>query len=129
MESGNEEFVSIAGISGAKAGINSIGILDIFGFENFKVNSFEQLCINYTNERLQQLYIFYIFKNEEREFIADGLKDFLANLTFEDNQPVLDLLDAKMGIFDLLDESCMITSTDTNLLQNIAKNHKDKPKL
>ncbi len=69
----------------------SIGLLDIFGFENFKINSFEQLCINYTNEHLQQLYISYVFKNEEKVFIDDGLEKFLGNLVYDDNQPVLDL--------------------------------------
>ena len=60
----------------------SIGLLDIFGFENFQVNSFEQICINFTNEKLQQLYISYIFKTEEQEFIDEGLKEYLCNLTY-----------------------------------------------
>jgi myosin heavy subunit len=62
-----------------------IGLLDIFGFEIFKINSLEQFCINFTNEKLQQLYIAYVFKGEEKEFINEGLKDFLCELRFRDN--------------------------------------------
>ncbi len=48
--------------------LGAIGLLDIFGFENLQVNKFEQFCINFANEKLQQLYIEYIFKAEEKEF-------------------------------------------------------------
>lgn len=109
----------------------SIGLLDIFGFENFAINSFEQLCINFTNEKLQQLYIAYVFKSEEAEFIEQGLKDQLYMLSYEDNQPIIDLIDKyPLGIFDLLEESCSLGSgTDDALLQKLAKTHKDNPKL
>ena len=52
----------------------SIGLLDIFGFEVFKINSFEQICINFANEKLQQLYVAYVFKNEISVFIEEGLQ-------------------------------------------------------
>ena len=87
----------------------TIGLLDIFGFENFVLNSFEQLCINFTNEKLQQLYISYVFKSEEHEFVKEGLKDYLQALKYNDNQCIIDLIDKyPMGIFDLLDESCQL---------------------
>lgn len=103
----------------------SISILDIFGFEVFKTNSLEQFCINYANEKLQQLYISYIFKAEINEFIWEGLKDFLCELNFRDNQSILDLFDAlPTGIFPLLDESSSVSSTDEAFLNNIIKFHK-----
>lgn len=109
----------------------SIGLLDIFGFENFLTNSFEQLCINFTNEKLQQLYIAYVFKSEEAEFIEQGLKDQLYRLSYEDNQPIIDLIDKyPLGIFDLLEESCSLGSgTDEALLQKIGKTHKDNNRM
>ena len=105
-----------------------IGLLDIFGFEIFKINSIEQLCINYTNEKLQQLYIFYVFKGEEKIFIGEGLSDFLGELNFKDNQPVIDLLDLHpSGIFQLIDESCSVNSTDEALCKNILTKHAKNP--
>lgn len=108
----------------------AVGLLDIFGFENFQVNSFEQLCINFTNEKLQQLYIAYVFKSEEAEFIEQGLKDQLYRLSYEDNQPIIDLIDKyPMGIFDLLEESCSLGSgTEDALLQKMAKTYKENIK-
>lgn len=95
---------------GSKAA--SIGVLDIFGFETFKVNSFEQICINYTNEALQQQFNRYVFKLEQQEYEKEGIMwKFIA---FPDNQDVLNLIDMKhTGIFALLDEQCILPrSTD-----------------
>ena len=105
----------------------SIGLLDIFGFEDFKVNSLEQFCINFTNEKLQQLYINYIFKSEKREFIEEGLENCLGQISYQDNQPVIDLFDKPpFGIFLLLDESTTLKSSeDKRLLETIVKTHKD----
>lgn len=85
----------------------SIGVLDIFGFESFKVNSFEQICINYTNEALQQQFNRFVFKMEQQEYEKEGIMwKFIA---FPDNQDVLDLIDMKhTGIFALLDEQCIL---------------------
>ncbi|KAL4507958.1 hypothetical protein ABPG72_021331 [Tetrahymena utriculariae] len=103
----------------------SLGLLDIFGFENFKVNSFEQLCINYTNEKLQQLYIVYVFKSEEAEFKAEGLNDYMNQIQFKDNQGIIDLISLpKKSIYDLLDdESTINTGSDESLLKKILKEH------
>ena len=103
----------------------SIGLLDIFGFEVFKKNNFEQFCINFANEKLQQLYIAYVFKGEIQEFINEGLKDFLYELTFKDNQPIIDLFENyPSGIFHLLDESTSVQSSDEALLGRLVKEHK-----
>lgn len=63
--------------------------------------------INYTNEKLHQLYIIYVFKEEENVFAAEGLKEFCGQIKFTDNTLVINLLDKyPIGVFDLLDESC-----------------------
>ncbi|KAK9510703.1 hypothetical protein O3M35_005438 [Rhynocoris fuscipes] len=81
----------------------STGILDIFGFENFLINSFEQLCINYANEHLQQFFVQHVFKIEQEEYKNEGID--WENLEFKDNQNVLNLLGGKQtGILMLIDE-------------------------
>ena len=73
-----------------------IGLLDIFGFECFQKenNSIEQLCINYTNEQLQQLYIKDIFESDKMEFRKEGLEDklYLLDATYKDNKDVIKLI-------------------------------------
>lgn len=81
----------------------AIGLLDIFGFENFPKNSFEQLCINIANEQIQYYFNQHIFTWEQQEYMAEGIPVDLVE--FSDNRPVLDMLLSKpMGLLALLDE-------------------------
>jgi myosin-5 len=86
---------------------SSCGVLDIFGFECFAINSFEQLCINYTNEALQQQFNQFIFKLEQAEYDAEGIN--WAFIEFPDNQDCLDTIQgAKIGILAMLDDECRL---------------------
>ncbi len=80
-----------------------IGVLDIFGFEIFVTNGFEQLCINYCNEKLQQLFNLCIFKKEQELCLEEGI--VIAEIDFRDNQSILTLIDHKAsGILSMLDD-------------------------
>ncbi|RHY21133.1 hypothetical protein DYB36_011301, partial [Aphanomyces astaci] len=86
---------------------NSIGILDIFGFENLVMNGFEQLCINYANERLQAQFNDLVFAKEQRMYQAEGIE--WKYIDYPDNAPCLRLLEDKpTGIWSLLDEEGML---------------------
>lgn len=90
-----------------KSIVATIGVLDIFGFESFKENSFEQLCINYTNESLQQQFNKFIFEFEQIEYDAEGIE--WSFIEFPNNQDCLDLIGMPgKGIFALLDDECKI---------------------
>ncbi|XP_065589931.1 unconventional myosin-Vc [Cyrtonyx montezumae] len=102
-----------------------IGVLDIYGFETFDVNSFEQFCINYANEKLQQQFNQHVFKLEQEEYMKEDIPWTL--IDFYDNQPVIDLIEAKMGILELLDEECLLPhGTDENWLQKLYNNFVNK---
>ncbi|XP_070539316.1 myosin-VIIa-like [Ptychodera flava] len=101
----------------------SIGVLDIFGFENFGQNSFEQLCINYANEHLQQFFVRHIFKLEQQEYDREGIK--WQHIQFVDNQDTLDLLASKpMNIIALIDEESKFPKgTDRTMLEKLTRQH------
>ncbi|CAI0436645.1 unnamed protein product [Linum tenue] len=111
-----------------------IGVLDIYGFESFKTNSFEQFCINLTNEKLQQHFNQHVFKMEQEEYTKEQID--WSYIEFIDNQDVLDLIEKKPGgILALLDEACMFpkstNETFATKLYQTFKDHKrfSKPKL
>ncbi|KAJ4955072.1 hypothetical protein NE237_011855 [Protea cynaroides] len=111
-----------------------IGVLDIYGFESFKTNSFEQFCINLTNEKLQQHFNQHVFKMEQEEYTKEEID--WSYIEFIDNKDVLELIEKKPGgIIALLDEACMFPrSTHETFVQKLYqtfKNHKrfSKPKL
>ncbi|KDO35782.1 hypothetical protein SPRG_22058 [Saprolegnia parasitica CBS 223.65] len=82
-----------------------ICILDIFGFEIFENNSFEQLCINYANEKLQQKFTQDVFKSIQNEYEEEGIP--WTKIDFADNVNVLELIEGRFGLLALLNEECM----------------------
>ncbi|KAF7659097.1 hypothetical protein LDENG_00002920 [Lucifuga dentata] len=99
-----------------------IGVLDIYGFETFEINSFEQFCINYANEKLQQQFNMHVFKLEQEEYMKEQIPWTL--IDFYDNQPCINLIESKMGILDLLDEECkMPKGSDDSWAQKLYNTH------
>ena len=105
--------------------IRHIGLLDIFGFECFKENSFEQFCINYANEKLQNLYVLDIFKEIENMFKREGLMEYYSQIEYKDNTIILEGMGKyPSGIFYQLDNECNVGQKDNNLLSRILQQAK-----
>uniref|UniRef100_A0A8C6IYA4 Uncharacterized protein n=1 Tax=Melopsittacus undulatus TaxID=13146 RepID=A0A8C6IYA4_MELUD len=92
-----------------------IGVLDIYGFEIFDTNSFEQFCINYCNEKLQQLFIELILRQEQAEYQREGIT--WQSIEYFSNEPIVELVEQPhRGILALLDEACLAAGTITDSL-------------
>ncbi|KAK6320463.1 hypothetical protein J4Q44_G00095700 [Coregonus suidteri] len=104
----------------------SIGVLDIFGFEDFETNSFEQFCINYANEQLQYYFNQHIFKLEQEEYQAEGIT--WHNIDYTDNVGCIHLISKKpTGLLYLLDEESNFPhATDETLLAKFKQQHQGK---
>ncbi|XP_061696486.1 unconventional myosin-VIIa-like isoform X2 [Syngnathoides biaculeatus] len=107
-----------------KSSFLSIGLLDIFGFENFQTNSFEQLCINFANEKLQQFFVGHIFKLEQKEYLKESI--VWNNIKFGDNQKILDLLAGKpCNLLALIDEESLFPKgSDLTMLGKMNRQHR-----
>ncbi len=107
---------------GAQRVAASVNVLDIFGFECFKENSFEQLCINFANEKLQQQFNQFVFKMEQAEYEREAIT--WSFIEFPDNQDCLDLIEGRKppGLLAMLDDECTnLSGTDRNFAQRIYK--------
>ncbi|XP_027623084.1 unconventional myosin-Ig [Tupaia chinensis] len=105
-----------------------IGVLDIYGFEVFPVNSFEQFCINYCNEKLQQLFIRLVLKQEQEEYAREGIT--WQSVEYFNNAAIVDLVERPhRGILAVLDEACSTagTITDRIFLQTLDTHHRHHP--
>jgi len=105
-----------------------IGLLDIFGFESFQVNRFEQLCINYTNEKLQQKYISDVFRSVTEEYEFEGIQ--CVDIEISDNADVLKLIEGRMGVLDVLNEECVRPKgNDDSFVSKVKTMNKDSESL
>uniref|UniRef100_A0A7N6BXR9 Myosin X n=1 Tax=Anabas testudineus TaxID=64144 RepID=A0A7N6BXR9_ANATE len=109
-----------------KEDFKSISILDIFGFENFEVNRFEQFNINYANEKLQEYFNKHIFSLEQLEYNKEGL--VWVDIDWMDNGECLDLIEKKLGLLALMnEESHFPKATDDTLLEKLHSQHSKNP--
>uniref|UniRef100_A0A670K974 Myosin IC n=1 Tax=Podarcis muralis TaxID=64176 RepID=A0A670K974_PODMU len=113
---------------GWRSSASVLGLLDIYGFEVFQHNSFEQFCINYCNEKLQQLFIELTLKSEQEEYEAEGIA--WEPVQYFNNKIICDLVEEKFkGIISVLDEECLRPgdATDTTFLVKLEETIKNHP--
>jgi len=127
-----EEKKMTAGLSAAK--VKSIGVLDIYGFEIFDVNGFEQFCINYVNERLQQVFIDLTLRLEQQEYHDEGMN--WKDIDFFNNKIVVDVIEEyPTGVFYCLDDVALLAGAegaekaDKAFLTKVDKNYPKHPHL
>uniref|UniRef100_H9GEN3 Myosin motor domain-containing protein n=1 Tax=Anolis carolinensis TaxID=28377 RepID=H9GEN3_ANOCA len=113
---------------GWRSSCSVLGLLDIYGFEVFQHNSFEQFCINYCNEKLQQLFIELTLKSEQEEYEAEGVA--WETVPYFNNKIICDLVEEKFkGIIAILDEECLRPgdATDATFLEKLEETIKSHP--
>jgi myosin-5 len=112
--------------SGTMSDFGIIGLLDIFGFESFVRNRYEQLCINYCNEKLQAKFTEDIFRSVQEEYEKEGIP--LDEITYDDNTDVLTLIESKTGLLAMLNEECVRPKgSDQAFVQKAIAGNKKSP--
>lgn len=112
--------------SGTMSSFGIIGLLDIFGFESFVRNRYEQLCINYCNEKLQAKFTEDIFRSVQEEYEREGIP--LDEITYDDNTDVLQLIESKTGLLAMLNEECVRPKgSDQAFVQKAIAGNKKSP--
>eukprot|EP00977_Amphora_coffeiformis_P010868 scaffold2554_cov156-Amphora_coffeaeformis.AAC.5 len=119
--------IGSAGDASSKDEYGKIGVLDIFGFEAFEKNHFEQLCINYANERLQYMFASNVFVSLIDEYAREGL---VVDFSYETNTDVLDLIAGKIGILATLNEECIRPGgSDEEFVYKALNQNKKSPRM
>ncbi|KAJ2550086.1 Myosin type-2 heavy chain 1, partial [Coemansia sp. RSA 1933] len=119
---------ALTGGNGGTPPASFIGVLDIYGFEHFEHNSFEQFCINYANEKLQQNFNRHVFKLEQEEYQREQLQNWTF-VDFQDNQPCIDLIEGRLGVLALLDEESRLQQgSDATFTEKLIKQFAATPR-